>query len=321
MSDTVPTFESIHSEEYWQPIPPMHAFKSKNFFKRGSEMGRLYGSPNRFITEDSETQIKDIVTQSINQLFAEGPMKRIPDGDLIGGDDDSTWAVPGAVLLVDIERSHSGYRPNFLIGQFEEYLESEAELAMSAVTAFRHQFRALPAPKYDDSIKGSVMEAIEEILPSANRLLEHVGVDVDQGKVDTIDRRYCLMPYERFHRASTRENSEYTREVNLFGFITNKKGEKVSVPFSRHYLDRDGSTYTSIFASRRGRYVGWPGLSLSGVRVGQTVNTTENERIPDYKRIRSAYLCGKGVVETVSAKQRTKSRVWLGKLVTSPVRL
>ena len=310
MSDILPTLESIYTEEYWAPVPPVHNFQSNRLWSRLGEISDRHGSGGQYVAAEVNAELQAIMAQSVTQLLTDAKVERIQEGELVGSEDDGVYAVPGTVLLVDTEKLHQMDRPPLFPP--EETFSDEAELSMSAITAFVRQLT--PLPREVSTIRTTAIETFDALfLPGLKAWLGRRGVDVEQ-KQDLGERGSYIKPYERYHFDP--EHGDYERKVNVYGFCPNKEGKTVSVALSRYRVAADG--HASVFApAGNGKHMSYVGMPFYA-RVGQTINTTIDEKHPEYERIRSAYVLGRGVLERVTVKQPAAKRATSGKLVVNP---
>lgn len=305
MSDVVPTFESVFTEDYWSPVPAMLDFKSKYLLPRLAEVNKRHGSGAQGVTREMNEQIETIIGQSVVQLLASEPIERVQEDELVGGPDDNKYALPGNVLLVDTEEVLLRKNPVQLVA--DPYFMHEGELLATAPSLLLRNLT--PMPRTSPSTTKVLFDSFP---PSFRNLAEWFGVDTQTEK-DLGERGHYLKPYRR--RYINPEIGLYRRYINLYGFCPNVDGKTVSIAMQHISIGLNNNVWTYAPAGRT-KKLGFVGMPVYA-RVGETINRTVSE-YTKLERIRSAYLCMRGSLEYAKDRQKQRKHVFVGMLAINP---
>lgn len=141
MNRPQPTFESVFTPEYWEPVPERveRDFIMREFFATARA------------TRATIAQARENLLLAGAKLIEGEPTLKVGTGELVGGEDDEKYALPGAVLLIDDEHVLFSRRKQ---PEYEYYgqITSELELSRSAIATFlgaKRHTNLEDAPNYE----------------------------------------------------------------------------------------------------------------------------------------------------------------------------
>jgi hypothetical protein len=146
----LPDAETILTEEYWEPIPPMPEYKHHGQIGRMIEAFKA-GGP--WLLPAIESSVKQRTSENlalgVSYLLAGEPTEAIPEGAAIGTREDFRYSLPGAVVLVDTEYGIF----NGGISLFDKDNMPEAEIGLSATACLAKNLHSTdfsdPSDNYD----------------------------------------------------------------------------------------------------------------------------------------------------------------------------
>lgn len=295
MQEVQPDFESIYTPEYWGNIPPMRDFQSRTTLGKLFEVTRGQnfnhgGIPNRALNYE----IQEALGRSAIEIYtgASEPTP-IPNDVIVGGKDDTEYAIPGNILLIDKEQVF--LHPNS--GQtYKKQIQNEFELQASAVRIVKGNFKYKTSfhfdPLKDFGPNGPLRSAAEFILKP---FIETEPHEVKYYEPHMEFKEYDVALYNP-------EKGRYYRTVDLVAFFSTKDGKT------------GARTAVKSFIGDSGHIHSWLGSAVTHNigRVGETFNRTIDSpklrEAPAFERTRSAYVCARGAFEHAPAKVKKKSR-------------
>ena len=295
MSEIIPDFESIYTQDYWGNVPPMMNFDHKGGFGRTLETQSHYGLHHGRIGHVLEQQIGEAVGRSMLQLHAGEMPEAILDGELIGGKDDTKYAIPGNILLLDNEdilfRKHT-YEVS------RDAVKNEFELSASALRLFRSKIKRELSfeSQYFSGLSG-VPKTIAANLGLTDETQTHV-------------RDNPLFVSDEYVGNHTQNGvAIYTRTVSLVPFFVDKKGQVGSRRAYRSGVWDSGGAF-ALLGSADPYIVS---------RIGETLNLSVNTSVTILSRTRSAYVCARGAFEYATVPAKARRYTLFGKFATSAV--
>ncbi|HUC87766.1 MAG TPA: hypothetical protein VMR95_01275 [Candidatus Binatia bacterium] len=128
----LPDTETVFTEEYWEPIPPMPEYRHHGSLARSIESYKIQGVHMLLPSIESSVRQKaaETLALAVGQLLSGEPTEAIPEGEAIGTQADFKYALPGAVILIDKEfiMLNGGY------SMFKKDDMPEAEIGLSATS-------------------------------------------------------------------------------------------------------------------------------------------------------------------------------------------
>lgn len=143
--------ETVLTEQYWEPVPPIKDFRANSVAGRLIEISlkeRIGLGP----TFDSQSKAiaVEAMTMAVNGLLKGSGTESIAVGEVIGGEDDIEYALPGAVLLIDREM---GYINGVSDRSVSKPMESEAEISGSAASVLLRSMTGTNFPEPSDNYR------------------------------------------------------------------------------------------------------------------------------------------------------------------------
>ena len=290
----VPDFDSIYTQEYWGDIPPMMNFDHKGTFGRSIETHRRHDFHHgRVGGYDIEQHIGEAVGRSMLQIYAGELTEPILDGELIGGKDDTKYALPGNILLLDNEeiwfREHT-------YDKSSNAVQNEFELSASAIRLFKSKM------KRELSFESQAFPGVSGI---PKTIAAGLGLT---DETHTHVRDDPLFKSDEYVGNHTQDGvAMYTRTVSLVTFFVDKKGKVGSRRAYHSGVWDSGGAHSHL------------GTAIPHIasRVGETVNLSVNTGVTNLSRTRSAYMCARGAFEYATAPVKARRHILFGKFATS----
>jgi hypothetical protein len=297
VSEIAPTAESIFTEEYWN-APPMPEYRSNGMLGRHRQSWKENHLAPGYFDKETIAEAEEMLLFAANLLVAQESVTAIEPGEQIGGPDDTTYATPGAVLLID--REHVFFRPEIYEGLAQEPKNTlqPHELSKSALSAF---MSGMTATQY-----GKPRPTPEEMGLSRYQTMVHNTfqkfIRVDDGGPPP-ENYAVLNPFKKHFLDAN--HGRYTRKIDLFAFCNNKKGNLASIRL-RQWRNPPGGAHVITYANGS-RILSQIGFDHPGT-VGETRNVTVNPSFPDFTRIREARICIPGSLEHAKAPAKSSKR-------------
>lgn len=276
------SLESVFTKEYWGgTIPPMPSFKHSSVIGRMREHSKAVGFPYGRLPHETETSMREAVARNVSQLLRGVAPTPIAEGEYIGGADDTTYAIPGNILLFDTElltKTRASRWPQ------KEEICSDFEIAASAVRLFKH------TAKYET-------EATTAYYPGLGGITKTVlaTCGLYPPTVEKIEPRMASRPY-RGWTYNSEVGQIYRRRISLVAFAPNTEGRTTARGVSESLLFDDGEDITYLSA----------GYPHTIGRVGEARNDSVSARLQLISRTRAAYLCDRGAFEFATAPSRAR---------------
>lgn len=294
MAEITPDFESIYTKEYWGDIPPMMNYKHDGTFSRVRESTQRNNLHHGRIGDyELEERMGEAIGKGMLQLYAGEVPEAIVQGELIGSKDDTKYALPGNILLLDTEEiwlrkpTYKGLHNAF---------RNEFELGASAVQLFKSKIRR--ETEYESQWRGGVSG-----LP--RNLAACMGMTTE---ILTYERKVPLVRSSEYVGNHAREAvGTYTRSVSLVTFFVDKQGNVGSRKAYNSGVWESGNGFANFVTADP---------HMSG-RIGETLNQTVNPDVTNLSRTRSAYICARGAFEHATVPAKARYHIFLGKFATS----